>query len=121
MLSSYSIESSGRPYALRVSVDRTCLSGESPVAHLTVEVIDECGIVVKLADNNIECNITGPAVLLGLEGSDNTDMSSYTDKSHRAYHGRLLAYIKATGIPGDICVKFSSPLLKSTEIRLDVR
>lgn len=120
VLSSYSIRTSGRPYALRVSADRTALSKDRATAHLTVEVIDENGVVVKLGDNDITCTIEGPARLLGLEGSNNSDMSDYTDNRHRAYHGRLLAYIQTTGTEGAVRVKFTSPLLQGTEIALDV-
>ena len=120
VLSSYSIRTSGRPYALRVSADRTDLSKDRATAHLTVEVIDENGVVVKLGDNDITCTIEGPARLLGLEGSNNSDMSDYTDNRHRAYHGRLLTYIQTTGTEGAVRVKFTSPLLQGTEIALDV-
>src|SRR5574344_1966024 len=118
VLSKYSIKSSGLPYALRVTADKSKLSTNLATAHLTVEVVDENGVVVKLGDNDITCTVEGPAHLLGLEGSNNSDMSDYTDNHHRAFHGRLLSYIKTTGNKGTIKVKFSSPLLKSAEIEL---
>lgn len=120
IVSSYSIQSSGRPYALRVSADRTTLSCDRATAHLIVEIVDENGTIVKLGDNDITCTIEGPARLLGLEGSDNRDMSDYTDNHHRAYHGRLLAYIQTTGEQGQVRVKFTSPLLQGTEVLLNV-
>ena len=121
ILSSYSIRTSGRPYALRVSADRTNLSCNRATAHLIVEVIDEKGVVVKLGDNDITCTIEGPAHLLGLEGSDNNDMSDYTDNHHRAFHGRLLTYLQTVGEKGQIRVKFTSPLLQGTEIVLNAK
>lgn len=121
VLSSYSIQTSGRPYALRAHADYTTLSKDRATAHITVEVVDENGAVVKLGDNDITCTIEGPARLLGLEGSDNSDMSDYTDNRHRAYHGRLLAYVQTIGEGGTARVKFSSPLLKGTEVVLEVR
>ena len=84
-LSSYSIRTSGRPYAIRATADRTILSGDRATAHITVEVVDEEGTVVKLGDNEITCTVEGAARLLGLEGSDNSDMSDYTDNRHRVY------------------------------------
>ena len=120
VLSNYVIRSSGRPYAIRVAADRTALSKDRATAHLTVEVVDENGVVVKLSDNDITCTIEGPARLLGLEGSNNSDMSDYTDNHHRVYHGRLLAYIQTTGEAGAVRVKFTSPLLKGAEIALKV-
>lgn len=118
VLSTYTIKTSGRPYALRATVDKEVLSPDKATAHVTIEVVDEQGTVVKLGDNEVTCEIEGPARLLGLEGSNNRDMSDYTDNRHRAYHGRLLAYVQTTGDKGEIRVKLSSPLLKGTEVRL---
>ena len=139
--SSYEIKTALRPYALRVSADRTTL-GRGETAHLTVEVVDDNGNFVPLADNSITCTITGPAHLLGLEGSDNSDMGDYTDNVQRAFQGRLLAYVRGGAAPvpafrgrpgapqpayggpapvsGPVTVRFSTPLLKSAEITLTV-
>lgn len=120
MQSEYTIRSSGRPYALRVSTDTDTLSYDRATAHITIEVVDENGIVVKLGDNEITCTIEGPLHLLGLEGSDNSDMSDYTDNRHRAYHGRLLAYVQTIGKSGQARVRFTSPLLKGAEVSFDI-
>ena len=117
-LSAYAIRTSDRPYALRATADTTVLTSGRAIAHITIEVVDERGILVKLGDNDITCVVEGPARLLGLEGSDNTDMGDYTDNRQRAYRGRLLAYIQATGEKDDIHVRLSSPLLKGTEVVL---
>lgn len=118
VLSSYAIKTSGRPYALRATVDKEVLSTDKATAHVTIEVVDEQGTIVKLGDNDVTCQIEGPARLLGLEGSNNGDMSDYTDNHHRAFHGRLLAYIQTTGEKGEIRVKLASPLLKGAEVVL---
>ncbi len=121
VLSTYAITTSGRPYAIRVSTDRTVLDGDCTIAHITVEIVDENGVMVKLADNNVTCRIEGPAKLLGLEGSNNTDMTNYRDDNHRVYNGRLLAYVQsAKGETGKAVVKFTSPLLKGAEVELTV-
>lgn len=119
VVSSYTIRSSGRPYALRVTADRTQLPKERATAHLIVEVIDEQGVCVKLGDNEITCTIEGSAELLGLEGSNNSDMSDYTDNRHRAYRGRLLAYVQTIGQKGPVTVRFTSPLLKGATVQLE--
>lgn len=119
VMADYTIASSGRPYSLRVTSDTDRIDTSSPIAHLTVEVLDEEGNVVKLADNEISCHVSGPARLLGLEGSNNSDMSDYTDNRHRAYHGRLLAYIESTGKEEPVTISFHSPLLKGTQIILN--
>ena len=117
----YVISTSGRPYQIRAVVDKAEIGAVNHVAHITVEVLDEDGNVVKLADNNIRCEVEGPARLLGLEGSDNSDMGDYRDNLQRVYMGRLLAYIGTTGETGRVTVRFTSPLLKSAEASFDVQ
>ena len=134
---SYSITTSGRPYSIRARFDnalgKTGRLGEhgnvgekadetdEGLNHILIEVLDEEGRVVRLADNNITCRIEGPATLLGLEGSDNTDMGNYRDNQQRVYHGQLLAYVRNTGRTGKVTVTLTSPLLKSTSISYEVR
>ena len=64
---------------------------------MVVQVVDENGVPVMISDDEVTCRVSGPARLLGLEASNNTDMSDYTDNKHRVYHGRILAYVEATG------------------------
>lgn len=118
----YEIHTSYRPAALRVTADKTELSA-GQVAHLTVEILDDNGNVVKLGDNEIVCTVSGSAKLLGLEGSNNTDMTNYSDNVHRAYRGRLLAYIQAVegSDAGEVVVNFSSPYLQGVSIKLSVK
>lgn len=118
----YEIHTSYRPYSLRVTTDKTELSA-GQVAHLTVEILDDNGNVVKLGDNEITCTVSGSAKLLGLEGSNNTDMTNYSDNVHRAYRGRLLAYIQAVegNASEEVVVNFSSPYLQGASVKLTVK
>ncbi|WP_028295942.1 sugar-binding domain-containing protein [Olivibacter sitiensis] len=116
----YAIHTSDRPYQLKASVDRATLAKDKDLAHITVEIVDEKGLPVILADDNIRCRIVGPAKLLGLEASNNADMGDYRDDEQRAYHGRLLAYIQATGEKGAVQVEFSSTWLKPVTVELEV-
>ena len=118
VVAEYSIKTSQRPYALKVTTDKTDLGKAGSVAHLVVEVVDENGDFVNLADNEIRCTLQGPATLLGLEASNNSDMTDYTLPVRRVYQGRLLAYIQGNGEAGDIVVNFTSPLLKGCSIKL---
>lgn len=119
-LTRHNISSSDQPYALKVvDVDTQIeLSGKG-LAQVTIQVVDKDGIPVMLADNEITCLLNGSAELLGLEGSNNEDMTDYTDNKHRAFHGRLMAYIQfdtSSGKP--VQVKLESPWLKSAEVEL---
>jgi beta-galactosidase/beta-glucuronidase len=119
-VSSYSLQSSTRPAALTAETDVKILKKENGLAQVTIQVVDEKGVPVMLSDDEITCTIEGPGKLLGLEASNNSDMGDYTDNVQRAYHGRLLAYIQTTGQAGTINVKFTSPWLKDTTVKLEV-
>ncbi|KAA6299866.1 MAG: Beta-galactosidase [Candidatus Ordinivivax streblomastigis] len=117
----YTILSSKQPYALRIETAEKNIAQNKGLAQIVVQVVDENGVPVVLSDNEITCQVTGPAKLLGLEASNNQDMGDYTDNKQRAYHGRLLAYIQATGEAGEIKVQFSSPWLKGVETTLNMK
>lgn len=116
----YEIKTCDRPYALKVSADKQQLAAKKSVAHVLVEIVDENGVTVPFGDNEIRCVVEGNGKLLGLEGSNNTDMTNYNDNIHRAFRGRLLAFVEASDDEGEITVKFSSPLLKSGEIKIKI-
>lgn len=120
-VSRYVIESSDRPYAITITEDVAEVSKNNGLARIVLQVTDERGIPVMLSDDEITCYVSGPVRLLGLEAGNNHDMSDYTDNKHRVYHGRMVAYIQATGEAGKAVVSFTSPWLKSVKTEVDVR
>lgn len=116
--STYSIATSGRPYAITATADRDSFEKSGDVAHIYVEIVDENGIPVKLADNEITVKISGHAELLALESGDNFDMGNYRDNRQRVYRGKLLGYVKALEA-GPVTITLTSPLLKSETLKLN--
>jgi len=117
-ISRNSIRSSGRPHALQIVQADNEIDKNRGLAQIVLQVVDENGVPVMLSDNEITCQIAGPGNLLGLEASNNSDMSDYTDNKHRVFHGRILAYVQFTGEPEDITVRFTSPGLKPVEVNI---
>jgi len=116
----YVLQSSGRPYALTAQIDLSSISKDRGLAQVVVQVVDEKGIPVMLSEDEVTCTIDGPAKLLGLEASNNSDMGDYTDNVQRVYHGRLLAYIQSTGKAGTVNITFTAPWLKETKVTVNV-
>lgn len=119
-VSNYSILTSGRPHSLQI-IRKDDVVGKNGLAQIVVQVVDENGVPVMLSDDEVTCHIAGPAILSGLEASNNSDMTDYTDNVHRVFHGRILAYIQSTGDAGVVNVKFTSPWLKSAEVSFEVK
>jgi len=115
-VSRYKIQSSHPPYAIKVLQADKEISKDGGLAQIVLQVVDENGVPVMISDNEITCHIIGKAKLLGLEASNNSDMSDYTDNKHRVFHGRILVYIQADGEEGDVKIKFTSPWLEQAEI-----
>ncbi len=120
LFASDTIKTVSRPFSLTLEVDKPCLEGRGKVAQVVIEVLDDDGNRCTLADNMITCLIEGPGELLGLESGNNTDMSDYTDASHRAFRGRLVAYIRSTSDSGTIKLKFTSPLLQGAQAEINI-
>ncbi|MGX5690876.1 sugar-binding domain-containing protein [Arcticibacter tournemirensis] len=118
----YSIRSSKRAYALKVISEEKTLTANDGVAQIALQVVDEDGVPVILSDDEVTCRVAGPAKLLGLEAGNNSDMSDYTDNRQRIYHGKLIAYIRANGKPGEkVNVSFSAPWLKPVQTELQIK
>lgn len=120
-VSGFAIRSSERPFALTVVRAEKEISKTRGLAQVVVQVTDERGVPVMLSDNEVTCTIDGPAMLLGLEAGNNADMSDYTDNKHRVFHGKILAYVQATGHEGRITIRFTSPWIKETEVVLEAK
>lgn len=120
-ISRYAIRSSKQPYALKIVREDKEISKDKGLAQIVVQVVDEDGVPVMLSDNEVTCQILGSAKLLGLEASNNEDMSDYTDNKQRVYHGHILAYIQSTGEQGDVKVRFTSSWLKPIETTIKVK
>ena len=115
--SEYEIKTSGRPYAVNISSDRDKL-GSGETGHLFIEIVDENGVPVKLADNEISVRVRGDARLIALESGDNSDMGNYRDNRQRVHQGRLIGYLKGEG-DGEVTIDVSSPLLKGSTLTLN--
>ena len=139
----YTIASSGLPYALVAKELNVGKGMAGDVIQVEIEVTDENGVPVKLADNKIDVVVTGGGELMALESADNSDMSntnyvrygSYgiSDNrssgrnrrfrpgsmgSRRAFRGNLLAYVRVTDPSQPITVNATSPLLRSVKLSL---
>lgn len=116
VLSSDTLRTCGPPAAIRASLVYPEVKRDRGTALIRLDIVDEDGIPVRLADPNISCIVDGPARYLGMESGNNSDMTDHKDLHERAFMGRMMAYVQVTGEPGAVRVRFSSPLLKSAEV-----
>ncbi len=111
------LKTSKQPSVIQLQVYKPEISKNRGVAQVEISLLDEDGVPAILADNLLTCLVDGPGKLLGLEAGDNNDTGNYQDNIQRVYHGRMIAYIEATG-EGEIKVSFSSPWLKTKSVNI---
>ena len=121
VVATYSLKSNSRPEAISAQADKDVISCERGVSQIELQIVDENGNPVYLADNEITCMTRGPIRLLGLESGSNSDMSDNKARRKRVHNGRLIAYVQATGEKGDAVVSFTSPWLKGTSVIIQVK
>ncbi len=113
------IKTSDRSYAIQASASKRVLNEAMDVSLINLNIVDENGIPVYLADNEVTCTVDGPARLLGLENASNNVAENFRDNKQRCKTGRLVAYIQATGKSGKIEVTFTAPLLQKAVVKIE--
>jgi len=118
IICNYSISTSGAPYAIRATSDVSEISKERGISQVTIQIVDSNGLPVFLSDDLITCHTDENTKLLGMESSNNEDMSNWSDNKHRVFNGRMIVYLQATGKSGKSTINFTSQWLK--EAKLDI-
>ncbi|MFC4323021.1 glycoside hydrolase family 2 TIM barrel-domain containing protein [Litchfieldia salsa] len=118
----HELKTAGEPTKLHLLVDTKSLKADrQDVAHVEVNILDQDNNLVYEADNEIYCTIDGPGEIIGLECSNPESHQDYKAKSRKAYHGKLLIYVKATDQPGTITLKTTSGHLESSFVEIEVK
>ena len=116
------IRTTGDPAAIRLSVDNKALDANTrDVAHVKVEVVDENGFVVPVANNRIQLTVEGAGKLIGFDNGNPADHTSMKSNQRNSFNGLALAVIQTSGITGSINVKATSPGLSDGLIQLTVQ
>ena len=94
---------SGAP-RLRIDVDRpTILADQTDLAYVTIDIVDEGGRPIHLADREVAIELAGAGVLQGLASGRPATEEAFTSSSCATFDGRALAVIRPTRA-GDILV-----------------
>jgi beta-galactosidase len=116
----FTMETSKRPNGIKAVATKKVISASGGVAQIEIQIVDEDGKPVMLADDEITCSTVGPVKLIGLEAANPADMGDYTDHRQRVFQGKMIAYLRATGQKGKAKVTFSSPWLKEQMVDLEI-
>ena len=120
--STVEVSTTGEPVAISLSTDREVIVADHrDVAHLTVQILDDKGRLVPIADNEIKFSLEGEGALLGVDNGDPQSHEDYKSNRRKAFNGLCLAVVQSTGKPGRIRVTATSPSLKTASVTIATR
>jgi beta-galactosidase len=116
------VSTTGEPAAIGLASDREFISADKrDVAHLTVQILDDEGRAVPIADDEITFQLEGEGSLLGVDNGNPESHEDYKSNRRRAFNGLCLAIVQSTGKAGWIRVTAASPALKSASVVIATR
>lgn len=121
VMESKTLKTAGKVAEIRLTSDRVNLSADdSDLAYVVIELVDDEGNLVPVANNSLSVAVSGNATLQALGNADIKDNDPYFDDIHKAWKGRALAVVRSNGKKGNATVKVSSPGLKSKTLNLNI-
>ena len=102
-----------------MTADRNVIKADgSDLSYVSVEVVDEKGLVVPVADNTIQFSITGAGEIAAVGNADPTDVSSFQKPERRAFRGKCLVIIRSARRSGTISLKATSNGLTEGQVTI---
>jgi beta-galactosidase len=113
------VRTAGPAAAIRLSADRdTVTTGFGDVAHISFEIVDSTGTVVRTAAHAVQFTISGGSIL-ALDNADLRDLDPYRADRRRVFNGRGLAILRAQS-PGLLRLTASAEGVRSASITVPV-
>jgi beta-galactosidase len=115
------LRTAGKPAAVLLKVDRPRLPTTwDDVAYVTAEVVDDHGVVVPSAANQITFAVTGPGAVVAVDNQDINSHESFQGTVRSAYQGRCIAIVRASAA-GRIALTAASASLKPGSFSLEAK
>jgi beta-galactosidase len=115
------LRTAGKPAAVVLKVDRPRLTPSwDDVAYVTATVVDEHGVVVPPAANQITFAVTGPGAIVAVDNQDLASHEPFQGNVRNAFQGRCIAIVRATGA-GRIVVSAAAASLKADSVPLEAK
>ncbi|HYF69605.1 MAG TPA: glycoside hydrolase family 2 TIM barrel-domain containing protein [Ohtaekwangia sp.] len=121
MINEVKIKTTGNAAQIAMSVDKKVIVANSDnVAHVEISIVDQQGLQVRNANEEVTVTIDGPGVLIGLESGSLDSHEDYKSNRRKTMNGKLMAYIQATGA-GQIKVSAQSTTLQSNNLVINAK
>jgi beta-galactosidase len=110
--------SAGKAAKLRLVTDRKSLGVYwDIVANIVVEIVDENGTVVPSAADQVRFTVAGPGKIIAVDSGSVVSTEPFLGQERKAYQGRCLAILRATG-KGTVTLTASAEGLEAATLEI---
>jgi beta-galactosidase len=106
--------------SLLPDVTRLCADRQD-ICHVEFHIVDDQGVRVPEAADEVTFEAQGPATILGIGNADLNSPEDYKDHVHKAYRGRGLAIVQAGREQGTIRLTARAEGLEPASVNIEVR
>lgn len=118
----HELRSAGGARALRLTPDRASLRADGQdLAHVTVEVVDEDGVVLPVANHRVAFSVTGAGTNAGVQNGDPASDELFQADRRSVFQGRALLVVRSGRRSGEIVIKAIADGLEAASLHIPVR
>jgi beta-galactosidase len=116
------VRTAGKPAKIELIPDRDEIFADGgDLSYVTVRVLDAKGNICPDADNDIKFSMEGSGMIAATGNGNPLNHAFFTAQECKAFHGMLLAIIKASDKPGMLVLSAVSPGLKAAEVTIKTK
>ncbi|GAT63578.1 beta-galactosidase GalB [Paludibacter jiangxiensis] len=114
------VKTTASPSQLTIETDRSEIQADGKdLSFITVKIADRNGLIVPVANNQIEFSIDGPGEILATDNGDPTNMIPFPSQTKDAFNGLCLVIVRSkAGAKGNITLKAKSAGLTSAHLTI---
>jgi beta-galactosidase len=110
------VRTTGPSVRLKLSPEKSVIKADrGSLLFVTAEVLDQDGLLVPDASDNLVFTVKGEAELAAVGTGNPTTTEPYRGNQRRAHRGRVLVALRSTGKPGEIRLRASADGLDGAE------
>lgn len=119
-VAAHELRTAGKPARIVLTPDRTSISPAwDDVSTVEVSVVDDKGVLVPTAADLITFKITGPGVIAAVDSGSIASHEPFQASQRKAFQGRCVAMVKATGASGRITLTATADGLTEASVALE--
>ena len=108
--------------SIHLTPDRAGLNAaDDDLSYVTVEILDETGMVHPAADRTIFFTLQGEGTIVAVGSANPASEESYRGNQRSTYRGRALVVVKTNGNTGEIRLRAQADALTGAEVVLTAK